>query len=214
MRRQAETDADTATQRVAADAARADTLLSALATLVSQRRGAEAKAREDAARAERQKREEEAAAAREREAALSRPTGVGTIASNAEPRSQLIAPVAGTVGRGWGEATEAGPATGLSYNTPPNARVVSPCGGKVVFADNFRSYGLLLIVDCGGGYHAVMAGFEKLDTRVGQPIQAGEPVGVMPNWEPGSAGRRPVLYVELRHDGQPVNPAPWLKANS
>jgi len=36
---------------------------------------------------------------------------------------------------------------------------------------------------------------------------------VMPSWEPGSSGSRPALYVELRQDGKPVNPAPWLKAS-
>jgi len=45
-------------------------------------------------------------------------------------------------------------------------------------------------------------------------LLAGEPVGVMPNWEPGAAAQRPALYVELRHDGTPVNPAPWLRSSS
>jgi septal ring factor EnvC (AmiA/AmiB activator) len=36
---------------------------------------------------------------------------------------------------------------------------------------------------------------------------------VMPNWQPGATGERPTLYVELRRDSQPVNPAPWLKAS-
>ncbi len=84
----------------------------------------------------------------------------------------------------------------------------------MVFATTFRSYGLLLIVDCGGGYHAVLAGFDRLDARVGQQVAAGEPVGVMPAWQPGASGNRPALYVELRRDGQPVNPAPWLRASS
>ena len=83
----------------------------------------------------------------------------------------------------------------------------------MAFAAPFRSYGLLLIVDCGGGYHAVLAGFDRLDVKVGQAVAAGEPVGVMPGWEPGASGNRPALYVELRRDGQPVNPAPWLKAS-
>ena len=53
----------------------------------------------------------------------------------------------------------------------------------------------------------------RLDVKVGQAVAAGEPVGVMPSWEPGASGNRPALYVELRRDGQPVNPAPWLKAS-
>jgi septal ring factor EnvC (AmiA/AmiB activator) len=213
LRRRAETDGDTAAQRVAAEAARANSLHAVLATLETKRRLEEARAQEEAARAQRQKRADAAEAARQRVTALAQPTGVGTFTPGAGPKSQLMAPVAGTVRQAWGEATEAGPAMGISYNTPPAARVVAPCAGKVVFTDVFRSYGLLLIVDCGGGYHAVLAGFDRLDTRVGQSVQAGEPVGVMPNWNPGGTGRRPSLYVELRHGGQPVNPAPWLRTN-
>jgi septal ring factor EnvC (AmiA/AmiB activator) len=79
-----------------------------------------------------------------------------------------------------------------------------------VFAGPFRSFGLLLIVDCGGGYHFVLAGFDRLDVSVGRQVQAGEPVGVMADWNPARPGDRSTLYVELRHDGVPVNPSPWL----
>ena len=89
--------------------------------------------------------------------------------------------------------------------------VVAPCAGRVVFADKFRSYGQLLIVDCGGGYHAVLSGLDRLDTRNGASVAAGEPIGTMASWEPGSTARRPQLTLELRHAGQPVNPGPWLK---
>ena len=67
-----------------------------------------------------------------------------------------------------------------------------PAAAAWLFAAPFRSYGLLLIVDCGGGYHAVLAGFERLDVKVGQDVAAGEPVGVMPGWDPvpRATGRR------------------------
>jgi septal ring factor EnvC (AmiA/AmiB activator) len=133
----------------------------------------------------------------------------------AEGRGQLTAPVAGGIVRAFGADTEAGPASGVSYQAPPNARVVSPCGGRVVFAGPFRSFGLLMIVDCGAGYHFVMSGLERLDSQVGQTVQPGEPVGVMPGWDPGTAeNSRPTLYLELRKDGIPVNPAPFLRARS
>jgi septal ring factor EnvC (AmiA/AmiB activator) len=136
------------------------------------------------------------------------------MASAAQPPARLTAPVEGSIVRGWGDPTEGGPAIGVSYRAPPAARVVSPCRGRVAFAAPFRSYGLLLIVNCGGGYHAVLAGFERLDAKVGQPVASGEPVGVMPGWQPGQQASRPTLYVELRREGQPVNPMPWLKASS
>jgi septal ring factor EnvC (AmiA/AmiB activator) len=212
-RRQAEGEAAAAAQRAAAEAARAETLHGMVVELDAQRRAEQARAREEALLAERQKHADAAAAARQRQADLARPAGLGTIASAAQPHGQLTAPVAGTIVRAWGDATDAGPATGISYRAPPAARVVAACSGRVAFAAPFRSYGLLLIVDCGGGYHAVLAGFDRLDVKVGQAVSAGEPVGVMPGWEPGAAGGRPALYVELRRDGQPVNPAPWLRAS-
>lgn len=210
----AEAQEEDAARQAAAAAARMDTLRAALTALDAQRQIDAAKAREEAARADRQKRAAEAQAARDREAVATPPTGAGTIAAGTGPHGQLQPPVIGVVVKGWGEQTDAGPATGVSYHAPPGAHVISPCGGRVVFAESFRSYGLLLIIDCGGGYHVVLSGFDRLDVKLGQSIVAGEPVGVMPNWEPGSEAHRPALYVELRHDGTPVNPAPWLRSSS
>ena len=210
----AEAEANQAASQAALAASRMETLRSALASLEAQRKADEAKAREQARQAEKEKHTAEAAQARKREAIAARPSGTGTIAAGAGPHGQLQPPVIGVVVRGWGEQTDSGPATGLSYHAPPGARVISPCGGRVVFAEPFRSYGLLLIVDCGGGYHVVLAGFDRLDVKPGQSVLAGEPVGVMPNWEPGSTAKRPALYVELRRDGTPVNPAPWLRPAS
>jgi len=210
----AEALADQAAGQAAAAAAHMDTLRTALAALEAQRLADAAKAREDAVRADRQKHAAEAQAAHAREAVAAHPTGAGTIGLGTEPHGQLQPPVIGVVVKGWGEQTDAGPATGVSYHAPPGARVISPCGGRVVFAASFRSYGLLLIIDCGGGYHVVLAGFDLLDVKLGQRLVAGEPVGVMPMWEPGSEARRPALYVELRRDGTPVNPAPWLRPSS
>jgi len=135
--------------------------------------------------------------------APSAPEGFGT---------RLAVPVAGHLVQGWGDPTDAGPAGGLTFRAPPQARVASPCGGRVAFAGPFRSFGLLLIVDCGRGYDLVMAGFDRLDVQVGQAVQAGEPVGVMPPWNPQAPGRsRPGLYIELRKDGQRIDPSPFLR---
>lgn len=210
----AEAQADQAASQAAEAASRMDTLRAALTALDAQRRTDAAKAQEEAARAERQKQLAAAQAAHEREAVAVAPTGAGTIAPGAGPHGQLQPPVIGVVVKGWGEQTDGGPATGVSYHAPPGAHVISPCGGRVVFAQRFRSYGLLLIIDCGGGYHVVLSGFDRLDVKLGQRLVAGEPVGVMPTWEPGSEANRPALYVELRHEGAPVNPAPWLRPSS
>lgn len=215
-----EAQARQAAERGAAAAARADTLRSALAALETERHDAESHARDDAARAVRQHRAEDPPRPPAREATPAHLANAGQITSSvttrdqssAAARGQLQQPVIGVAVKRWGDAAEGGPATGISFYAPPHARVISPCSGKVVFAEAFRSYGLLLIIDCGGGYHVVLSGLNRLDVKLGQPTIAGEPVGVMPSWEPGSSGPRPALYLELRHDGQPINPASWLRS--
>lgn len=207
-RRAAEDAGADAARHAAALAERADLLRAAIAQIEADRRAAEVRAKAEADAADRQKRTAEAQAARTRQAALARPAGPGVGA----PQGALTAPVAGSVLHDFGDAGEAGRTTGISYQATPAARVVSPCGGRVVFAAPFRSFGQLLIVDCGGGYHFVLSGFERLDASVGQSVQAGEPVGVMPGWDPHGAAGRPILYLELRRNGQPVNPAPYLRA--
>lgn len=196
-------------RRAAADAARADGLRTALAAMEAERVRAEGRARDDAARAERARQDATAAEARRRQQAIARPAGPGLV----EAGGPLFPPSAGAVVRGWGDRTDAGPSTGMTVRPPPGARVTSPCGGRTAFAGPFRSYGVLLIVDCGGGYHFVLAGFDRLDVSVGMAVRPGEPVGVMPAWDPRSTGARPSLYIELRRDGQPVNPAPFLRAH-
>ncbi|WP_376093414.1 murein hydrolase activator EnvC family protein [Roseomonas sp. CCTCC AB2023176] len=114
------------------------------------------------------------------------------------------APVAGVIQREFGT----GGSTGQSWSAAPGARVVSPCSGRIVFAGPFRSYGRMLIVDCGGGYHFVLAGLDRLDGEPGQRVGAGEAVGTVGGGRDGEGGRG-ALYVELRRAGQAVDPRGW-----
>ena len=196
-------------RRAAAEAARADSLRTALAMMEAERARAEARARDDAARAEHARQDAEATEARRRQQALARPAGPGLVAA----AGPLFPPAAGTVVRGWGDRTDAGPSSGMTVRPPSGARVTAPCGGRAAFAGPFRSYGTMLILDCGGGYHFVLAGFDHLDLSVGMAVRPGEPVGVMPAWDPRSASARPALYIELRRNGQAVDPAPFLRAH-
>ncbi|MBR0650896.1 peptidoglycan DD-metalloendopeptidase family protein, partial [Roseomonas terrae] len=123
-------------------------------------------------------------------------------------RGGRVQPVAGRVLRGFGDSADGGAARGQTIAAPAGARVVSPCAGRAVFSGPFRSYGLLLIVDCAEGHHVVLAGLGRLDAETGARLLAGEPVGVVGQGE-GGRGR---IYLELRRNGQPVDPQPWLAA--
>jgi septal ring factor EnvC (AmiA/AmiB activator) len=94
----------------------------------------------------------------------------------------------------------------VTFSAAAGARVVTPCTGRVVFAGPFRRFGQLVILECGPGLHLVLAGFEQLDTEAGTALLAGEAVGRLA----AGADGRGVLYLELRRDGQVVDPSPWL----
>lgn len=123
------------------------------------------------------------------------------------------APVAGQIVQAFGAPTPAGPATGISYGAAPGARVTTPCGGTVLFAGPFPAYGLMLIANCGGGNSIVLAGMNQLDVGTGQHLTRGQPVGSMLAYDPANPARQPILYMELRQNGTPVNPAAWLSGN-
>ena len=110
------------------------------------------------------------------------------------------------VGR-YGQAMKTGlTRKGISIETESGAQVVVPRDGTVVFAGAFKGYGQLLIIEHDGGYLSLLAGLARIDSTIGQQVLSGEPAGVMGKLSSGF----PVLYVELRRKGQPINPLPWL----
>jgi septal ring factor EnvC (AmiA/AmiB activator) len=120
--------------------------------------------------------------------------------------ANLTMPVSGRLVRRWNELDESGMSSkGLAFQTRPGAQVVAPSDGRIEFAGPFRGYGQILIIEHGDGYHSLLAGLDRIDGAVGQSVIAGEPVGVMKSGEARSS-----LYFELRRNGQPINPMPWL----
>jgi len=106
---------------------------------------------------------------------------------------------------------------GLSIATRAGAQVTAPADGWVVYAGPFRSYGQLLILNAGNGYHILLAGMERISVDLGQFVLTGEPVAVMGNGSHIAAilatgSSQPVLYIEFRKDGTPVDPGPWWAA--
>jgi septal ring factor EnvC (AmiA/AmiB activator) len=131
-----------------------------------------------------------------------------------EAKGTLRMPAKGREIRRYGDAESAGgTAKGISLQTRPEARITAPSDGWVVYAGEFRSYGQLLIINAGGGYHVLLAGMSRIDVSLGQFVLAGEPIAVMGSSgapsQSGDDNSRPVLYVEFRKDGRPIDPDPW-----
>ncbi len=107
---------------------------------------------------------------------------------------------------------------GISLATKAGAQVTTPCDGWVVYAGPFRSYGQLLILNAGGGYHVLIAGMERISVNIGQFVLTGEPVATMGTTSQvasilATTASQPVLYVEFRKDGTPIDSGPWWAAN-
>jgi len=131
-------------------------------------------------------------------------------------RGLLPLPAAGVEMRSFGHRDKSGEVSeGLHLATREGSRVVSPADGWVVYAGPFRSYGQLLILNAGSGYHVVLAGMDRIDVELGQFVLAGEPVAAMGAHRIASANTvdvessRPVLYIEFRKDGNSIDPSPW-----
>jgi murein hydrolase activator len=148
-------------------------------------------------------------------AQLKNPNRTSPAIAFASAKGLLAFPVNGSKIRDFGSSDGAGGAEkGISLAARPGAQVTTPCDGWVVYAGPFRSYGQLLILNAGGGYHVLIAGMERISVNIGQFVLTGEPVATM-----GATSQvatifatnvsQPVLYVEFRKDGTPIDPGPW-----
>jgi septal ring factor EnvC (AmiA/AmiB activator) len=130
-------------------------------------------------------------------------------------RGRVPTPVNGVKLKEFGAPDASGGSEkGVSIATRAGAQVTAPADGWVVYAGPFRSYGKLLILNVGGGYHVLLAGMDRISVDLGQFVLTGEPVAVMGNGSHIAAilatgSSQPVLYVEFRKDGVPVDPGPW-----
>jgi len=144
------------------------------------------------------------------------PTRPRALAAFDPPHSTLQMPVSGTIIRRFGTSEAPGgagsaagtPSLGISIAAAGGTEVVSPFDGRVIYAGPFRNLALVLIIRHGGLYHSLLAGFGRVDIKADQWVLAGEPVGAMPDAVDKASGG--ALYVELRRDGRPVDPQPWL----
>lgn len=135
------------------------------------------------------------------------PSGTGPISQR---RGQLDWPAEGRLAAAFGGAMAQGHLrrNGILVNTAEEAEVKAVHYGRVVFSNWLRGFGMMTIIDHGGGYMTLYGHSSSLLTSPGDWVQAGETIAL--------AGRTggtsdPAVYFELRHNGKPQNPASWLK---
>lgn len=116
-----------------------------------------------------------------------------------------VLPVAGRLVAGFGDATPGQPASrGIALVTRPGAQAVSPGRGRAVFAGPYRGYGRIVMIEHPGGWISLITGLAQLDVHVGESLVAGSPLGI-------TGTGQPVVTLELRRDGIPVNPLEFVR---
>jgi septal ring factor EnvC (AmiA/AmiB activator) len=110
-------------------------------------------------------------------------------------------PVAGRLVSGFSDRRDAGAprVRGIALAPRAGAQLVAPAAGRVAFAGPYRGYGEIVIIEHAGGWTSLITGLARLDTTVGAQLLAGSPLGV-------AAAAQPVVTLELRRQGVPVNP--------
>jgi murein hydrolase activator len=108
-------------------------------------------------------------------------------------------PVTGSVVIGLGEVSNFGVRSrGVTLSTRPNAQIVAPSSGQIVFAGKFGSYDHVVIIDHGQGWSSVITNIAVLDVAAGDSVIQGSPIG-------RAAEERPTVTVELRQKNKPVD---------
>ena len=124
-------------------------------------------------------------------------------------KGKLAWPVQGRVAGDFGQPRGAGPVkwNGVLLEAPAGTPVRAVYHGRVAFADWLQGLGLLVIVDHGGGYMSLYGHNEALLKESGDWVEPGESIAQV-----GDTGgqARPGLYFEIRLNGEPVNPNPWI----
>jgi len=120
----------------------------------------------------------------------------------ADAKGSMLRPVSGRIVKKFGKSEK-----GLTLAGRAGGKVLSPYAGRVEFSGPFKNYDQLVILNVGDGYFVLLTGLNSLFVGTGDTVRRGEPVGNLPN-QSGSE-----LYIELRRNGSPIDPMPWLAPN-
>jgi len=127
------------------------------------------------------------------------------VPSQTAPLVPYLLPVNGRLLSGFGNPGAGLASRGIALVTRPGAIARAPAAGRIAFAAPYHGYGQIVIVSHPGGWTSLITGLARLDVRVGDAVVAGSPLGVT---GPG----KPVVNLELRQGGRPVNPLEQLRA--
>lgn len=97
---------------------------------------------------------------------------------------------------------------GISIAAPPGTPIRAVYEGKVIFANYFKGYGNMVIVDHGGGFFSLYAHASRISKGVGAEVGRNETIASVGDID---SSRGSMLYFEIRYQGRPIDPSPWFR---
>jgi len=97
--------------------------------------------------------------------------------------------------------------SGINIRAERGEPIVAVYKGRTLYANWFKGYGNMIIIDHGDHYYTLYAHAEELFKKKGDPVEAGEVIATV--GDTGSMAN-PGLHFEVRYHGKPIDPAPWI----
>ena len=97
---------------------------------------------------------------------------------------------------------------GFSFSAPAGADIHAVDSGTVIFANYFKGYGNMVILDHGDGFFSVYAHASHIARKEGSTVVRNDVIAAVGDLD---SSRGPLLYFEIRYQGKPVDPSPWFK---
>lgn len=131
----------------------------------------------------------------------------------ASQKGRMALPVRGTILESYGkhkhpEFNSFTFSKGVSISASSGAEIKAIYEGTVIFADYFKGFGNMIIVDHGGGYFSLYAHASRLTKKVGAEVSRHETIAAVGDVD---SSKGSMLYFEIRHQGKPVDPAGWVR---
>ena len=143
---------------------------------------------------------------------VSRPVTVPSAGFGGRKR-QLSLPVQGEIVQRFGkhkhpEFNSFTFSNGLAFSAPAGADIHAVDSGTVIFANYFKGYGNMVILDHGDGFFSVYAHASHIARKEGSSVARNDVIASVGDLD---SSRGPMLYFEIRYQGKPVDPFPWFK---